>query len=77
MRSITQILPYIQIILSIILIALVLIQPSDADLGSSFGGSDNMSASRTRRGSEKFIFNATIIIGILFAASALLAIIIK
>ncbi len=77
MRSFTQILPYIQIILSIVLVGLVLIQPSDADLGSTFGGSDNASASRTRRGMEKTIFNATIIIGILFALSALIAIIAK
>jgi preprotein translocase subunit SecG len=77
MRSIIQVLPYIQIILSLVLIGLVLIQPSDADLGSTFGGNDNASASRTRRGMEKTIFNATIIIGILFALSALIALFAK
>jgi preprotein translocase subunit SecG len=77
MRSIAQILPYIQIILSIILIGLVLVQPSDADLGSSFGGSDNAGTARTRRGIDKTLFNATIIIGILFALSALFAIFAK
>lgn len=77
MANIIQILPYIQIILSVILVGLVLIQQSDADLGSSFGGSDNQNASRTRRGSERNIFVATIVVGILFAASAFVALIIK
>jgi protein translocase SecG subunit len=77
MRSIAHILPFIQILLSIILIGLVLIQQSDADLGGTFGGSDNTGASHSRRGMEKNIFNATIVIGILFAASAFLALIAK
>jgi protein translocase SecG subunit len=77
MRSIANVLPYIQIGLSIILIGLVLLQQSDADLGGTFGGSDNLSAAHTRRGMEKNIFNATIIVGILFAASAFVALIIK
>jgi preprotein translocase subunit SecG len=77
MRSIAQILPYIQIGLSIILIGLVLIQRSDADLGGTFGGSDNTGSMRTRRGAEKIIFNATIVTGILFAASAFIALLVK
>jgi preprotein translocase subunit SecG len=77
MRSIATILPYIQIALSLILIAFVLLQQSDADLGSTFGGSDSGSASRTRRGAERTMFNATIVVGILFAVTAILALIIK
>jgi protein translocase SecG subunit len=77
MRSIAHILPYIQIGLSLILILLVLVQQSDADLGGSFGGSDGASAKYTRRGAEKTIFIATIIIGVLFAASSILALIVR
>ncbi|MBA3551064.1 preprotein translocase subunit SecG, partial [Patescibacteria group bacterium] len=44
MTSIAIILPYIQITLSIILIALVLLQKSEADLGSAFGGGESMNA---------------------------------
>lgn len=77
MRSIAYILPYIQVILSVILIVLVLLQQSDADLGGTFGGSDNMSAMHTRRGLEKNIFVSTIVIGVLLAASALLSLIIR
>lgn len=75
MASLAHIMPYIQIGLSILIIVLVLLQQSDADLGGTFGGSDNLSASRTRRGSEKYIFNATIVVGILFATTAIIALI--
>jgi preprotein translocase subunit SecG len=72
----SQILPIIQIILSILLVAGVLIQQSDAGLGGAFGGSDGGGGGHTRRGTEKTIFNATIFIAILFVISAFLALII-
>lgn len=68
-----QILSIAQIILSIVLIALILMQQSEGSLGSAFGGSDSDTGFRTRRGSEKFIFNATIVVGVLFALSALIS----
>ncbi len=75
MGIIIQILPYIQIALSVLLVIVVLLQQSEADLGSAFGGGDNLSApAHTRRGMEKVIFYATILIAVLFAASSLLAI---
>jgi protein translocase SecG subunit len=64
------ILPYIQIILSILLIIGVLLQQSDAGLGSAFG-MDGMTAGRyTRRGFEKTLFRGTIIVSVLFAVTA-------
>jgi protein translocase SecG subunit len=66
-----QILPYIQIILSLLLIAGVLLQRSEAGLGSAFGA-DSMSTRYTRRGFEKTLFYGTIVVAILFAASAFL-----
>ena len=75
--TIAGVLPYIQIVLSVVLIGCVLLQQTGASLGGAFGG-DNFSASyHTRRGSEKFLFWATIVVGILFALSAFLALIIK
>jgi len=63
-------LPYIQIILSLLLIGGILLQRSEAGLGSAFG-QDGMSAGRyNRRGLEKTLFYATILIAILFAVSA-------
>lgn len=68
-----SLLPYIQLILSVLLIAAVLLQRTGAQVGGAFGGSDNFSSAfHTRRGFEKGLFIVTIIIGVLFAVSALL-----
>lgn len=67
-----EILPYIQIFLSVVLIAGILLQQSAAGLGGAFG--DNFAAGfHTRRGAEKFFFYATIVTAILFFVSALAA----
>jgi protein translocase SecG subunit len=70
-----NILPIIQIVLSVLLVAGVLIQQSDAGLGSAFGGGDGGGGGHTRRGMEKNIFYGTIVIAILFVASAFLALV--
>ncbi len=71
--SMKSLLPYIQIILSVVLLAAILIQRTGAQVGGAFGGADNFSSAfHTRRGFEKVLFIATIIIAILFAVSALL-----
>jgi protein translocase SecG subunit len=64
-----QTLPYIQIILSLLLIGGILLQQGDAGLGSAFG-SDSAGTRYNRRGFEKTLFRATIVIAILFAVSA-------
>lgn len=77
MDSVAQILPYVQIVLAVLLGASILIQRSGAGLGGGFGeGSNWSSAFHTRRGGEKVIFIATIVIAILFALSAFTALII-
>lgn len=76
MEFLPTILPYIQIVLSVLLVAAVLMQSSDAGLGSAFGGGDGSNLHRTRRGFEKVLFNSTIVLSILFAISALIALII-
>lgn len=77
MSPVAKILPYVQIILSVILVLAVLLQQSGAGLGGALGGSDSGSFFQTRRGFEKFLFFLSLVVGILFALSALLAIIIK
>jgi protein translocase SecG subunit len=72
LQTILHILPYIQITLSVVLIILVLLQPTDADAGGSFGGGA-VSTWHTRRGGEKVIYIATIVVAILFVASVLLS----
>ncbi len=76
MENLSNLLPYIQILLSILLMAVVLIQQSDAGLGSAFGGGDNMSGTHTKRGVERILFNSTIVLGVLFVLSTFLALVI-
>lgn len=65
-----QILPYIQIILSILLVVGILLQRSEASLGGAFGGSDATGGKFARRGFEKLLFNATLVLALLFVLSA-------
>ncbi|MES2059719.1 MAG: preprotein translocase subunit SecG [Patescibacteria group bacterium] len=71
-------LPYVQIALSVLIIGLILLQQSDASVGAAFGG-DSLGGSNghTRRGAEKIMFVLTIILCVLFAASALAALILR
>ena len=72
--SIATILPYIQIVISVLLIAGVLLQYSAAGVGGALGGSDSFEAGyHTRRGFEKFLFNGTIVLAILFATTSLVS----
>ena len=66
------ILPYVQIILSALLIVCILLQRTGASLGGAFGGDNFSSGFHTRRGLEKTLFYTTIVLGILFALSALI-----
>ena len=69
------VLPYVQIVLSILLIAAILLQQRGSSLGGAFGG-DNFSATfHKRRGGELFLFKFSIVIAILFVLSALLTVI--
>ena len=77
MNLVAQILPYAQIILSVVLVTAILLQQSSAGVGGALGGNDTSSFHHTRRGFEKFLFYLSIICGILFALLALLSIIIK
>lgn len=73
----TQILPWIQVILSIILIFLVIIQRSADGIEGALGGSASTMTYFTRRGAEKFIFATTIVIAILFAVSAIIPLVLQ
>ncbi len=75
MENLSNILPYIQIILSVLLVVSILLQQSGNDLGGAFGGGDDFSNKHTRRGLEKTLFNITVIIAILFVISTFVALI--
>ncbi len=74
MQLVATVLPYAQIVLSVILVTAILLQQSGAGVGGALGGSEGSSYRHTRRGFEYFLFILSITCGILFALSALLAI---
>jgi protein translocase SecG subunit len=70
MQYIGAILPYVQVTLSILLIAAILMQTRGSSVGGAFGG-DNMGTTfYTRRGGEKMLFQATVILATLFVLAA-------
>lgn len=75
--AIAGILPYIQIVLSVLLIVCILLQQTGAGLGGAFGG-DNFSAGfHTRRGLEKYLFYTTMVIAVLFATTSFVALLLQ
>ena len=77
MQFVAKILPYAQIIFSVVLILAILLQQSGTGVGGALGGGDGGSFHHTRRGFEKFLFILSVVCAILFALSAFLAIIVK
>lgn len=73
--TVAGVLPYIQIILSVVLIVCVLLQQTGASIGGAFGGDNFSAAYHTRRGLEKTLFYTTIIVSVLFVASCFVALI--
>lgn len=71
MELLAATLPYAQIALSLLLIAGIVLQQRGASLGGAFGGDNYASTFYKRRGAEKFMFNATIILAVLFVVSAI------
>jgi len=64
----------IHVLVSVLLITLILLQSSKGGLGSAFGGGG---AYRTRRGAEKLVFNATIVLAIVFLITSVTNMIVR
>lgn len=73
MALLSQLLPAVQLVLSLLLVGGILLQQRGAGLGGAFGGGDSDTSYYTRRGAEKFLFQGTIVIATLFALSSLAA----
>lgn len=71
MEALVSALPYAEIILSVLLIVGIVLQQRGATLGGAFGGDNFASTFYKRRGAEKFLFNATILIAILLVLAAI------
>ena len=59
----------IQIVAAILLIIVILLQQRGSSLSSAFGGTS--AAYRSRRGIEKFLYYATIVVAVVFAGASL------
>ena len=68
----SNILKIFQIILAVLLIGSILLQQRGSGLGMAFGGEGNVY--RSRRGIEKILFYATIVIAVLFCLTAVLSV---
>ncbi len=66
---------YITIASSVLMTILILIQVRGAGLGAGLGGTGSSEINLTRRGADKTIYNATIVIATIFVLSILLQII--
>lgn len=71
METLVAALPYIEIALALLLIMGIVLQQRGASLGGAFGADNFASTFYKRRGAEKFLFNATIVIAVLFVLSAI------
>ena len=77
MSLLAKVLPYAEIIVSVVLVLVIMLQQSGAGVGGALGGDDSGSFHHTRRGFEKFLFYLSLVCAILFALFAFLGIIIK
>ena len=72
MQKLITLLPYAQMGLALLLVIGILLQQRGAGLSSTFGGSGV--GYSTKRGAEKVIFQATVVIAVLFIAACILAV---
>ncbi len=63
------------IISAVLIIIMVLLQSQGTNLSTTFGGEGN--SYRSKRGAEKLIFNATILLAVVFVLSVVLSLLSK
>lgn len=64
----------VHLLVSVGLISLILLQSSQGGLGSAFGGGE---AYRTKRGAERVVFTATIVLGVLFLITSITTFVVR
>lgn len=70
-----QILTIAQVVISVLLVVVILLQEKGVGLGSSFGGGGEFY--RSKRGIDKFLFVATVVLSVLFIGSAMAHLFVK
>lgn len=71
---IITVLNVLQVILAVLMIVVILMQQNSAGLGAAFGGAGGVEM--TRRGADKFLYNATVALAIVFFSISLAIVII-
>jgi protein translocase SecG subunit len=74
MKNIAYILTIVDMVVMVALIISVVLQNKSAGLGTVFGGGGVVT---TRRGSDKWLFYTTIVLGVLFVGLSLAVIILS
>lgn len=64
-------LSIVQIVISVLLIVSILLQQRGTSLGEAFGGESGIYTSR--RGGERYLYVATIVLAVLFFTTAIVA----
>lgn len=77
MNRLHLILTVSQIVVSLVLIVLVLIQERSAGMSGIFGGGGEGGVYQTRRGLEKIAFGATIVCAVLFAGISIAQLVLR
>ena len=75
--SVQDALQIIQILTSIALIVVIILQAQGQGLGGLFGGADSMGITKTRRGLEKTLFQITVGLSVAFLANAIIQLLIQ
>lgn len=70
-----QILTIFQIVISVLLVITVILQTRGTAGGVAFGGGNE--SYRSKKGVEKTLFYATIILAVLFASTSILSLVIR
>lgn len=74
MATLVKLLPTIQIIISVLLVGAVLLQRPVSDAGAL--GNEGLHQAHVKRGLEKTLYQATIVLAVIFAASAFFALLV-
>ena len=69
-----MLLNLLQIVISVILILVILLQVKGSGFGAALGGMSGGSVYRTKRGLEKTLFQATILLAIVFIFISVLSV---
>lgn len=72
-----QLLSIVRVLLAILLTTLVLVQRANTDASGAFGADGGSGATLEKRGVEKTLHHATIIVAVLFVASILYPLVIR